>query len=44
VVEAGGRVSDFAGGKLDIYRPEIVASNGLIHDAMLEVLALGERP
>jgi myo-inositol-1(or 4)-monophosphatase len=43
VVEAGGRVSDFAGGALDIYQPEIVASNGLIHEAMVEVLSLGRR-
>ncbi|MFQ5892692.1 MAG: inositol monophosphatase family protein [Nitrospinota bacterium] len=44
VAEAGGRVSDFTGEPLDIYRPEIVASNGLLHKAMLEVLRLGRRP
>ena len=43
VVEAGGRASDFAGGPPDIYLPEIVASNGLIHEAMLEVLSRGRR-
>lgn len=41
VKEAGGLLSDFSGGPLDIYKPEITASNGLIHQAMLEVLALG---
>jgi len=39
VEEAGGRVSDFCGGKIDIYGVEIVASNGLIHDKMIEVLS-----
>jgi myo-inositol-1(or 4)-monophosphatase len=38
VVEAGGRMSDFNGGPFSIYGPEMVASNGLIHDEMLEVL------
>jgi len=38
VTEAGGRVSDFQGGKFSAYKPEIVASNGLIHDRMIEIL------
>jgi myo-inositol-1(or 4)-monophosphatase len=38
VAEAGGRVTDFKGGPVDIYHPEVVASNGLIHQAMLDVL------
>jgi myo-inositol-1(or 4)-monophosphatase len=38
VAEAGGRVSDFQDGKFSAYKPEIVASNGLIHDRMIEVL------
>jgi myo-inositol-1(or 4)-monophosphatase len=38
VPEAGGRISDFEGRPVDIYRPEVVASNGLVHDALLEVL------
>jgi myo-inositol-1(or 4)-monophosphatase len=37
-VEAGGRVSNFAGGAFSNYKPEVVASNGLIHDRMIEVL------
>lgn len=39
VTEAGGRVSRFDGGPHSIDLPEIVASNGRIHDAMIEVLA-----
>jgi myo-inositol-1(or 4)-monophosphatase len=39
VREAGGRVSDYAGSPLDIHRGEIVASNGLLHEAMVEVLS-----
>ena len=38
VEEAGGRVTDLAGGAFDLAAPRIVASNGLIHDQMLEVL------
>ncbi|MHB0869947.1 MAG: inositol monophosphatase family protein [Chloroflexota bacterium] len=39
VREAGGTVTDYRGGEPDIYRGEIVASNGLVHSAMLEGLA-----
>lgn len=42
VQEAGGRVSDYAGNPLDIHRGEIVASNGLLHAAMLKVLSRQE--
>jgi myo-inositol-1(or 4)-monophosphatase len=38
VAEAGGRVTDFKGGGFSNYEPEIVASNGSIHDRMIEVL------
>ena len=38
VSEAGGRVSDFLGGPLDIYSPKVLVSNGLIHDSMMRVL------
>jgi myo-inositol-1(or 4)-monophosphatase len=38
VEEAGGRVSDARGGPPDPSGRETVSSNGLIHDAMLEVL------
>lgn len=38
VKEAGGRVTDFKGGRYNIYKKEIIASNALIHNAMLKVL------
>ena len=38
VEEAGGRVTDFAGRAFSPHTPEVVASNGKIHDAMLAVL------
>ncbi|MBM3293442.1 MAG: inositol monophosphatase [Candidatus Aminicenantes bacterium] len=38
VAEAGGRVTDFEGRPADIYRPEVVASNGRIHEALIGVL------
>jgi len=38
IEEAGGRVSNYDGSKYSIYTPPIVASNGLIHSQMLEVL------
>ena len=37
---SGGTVSMTDGAKLDIYRSDIVASNGKIHSTMLEVLAM----
>ncbi|KPJ53688.1 histidinol phosphate phosphatase [candidate division TA06 bacterium DG_24] len=42
VLEAGGRITDFSGESEEIDGREIVASNGLIHDAMLSVLAAGQ--
>ncbi|MDE3034353.1 MAG: inositol monophosphatase [Nitrospirota bacterium] len=36
--EAGGRVTDFKGTPYSIYEPSIVASNGLIHEEMLDIL------
>jgi len=38
VTEAGGRMSDFKGGVFSIYGADLIASNGLIHDAMAKVL------
>jgi myo-inositol-1(or 4)-monophosphatase len=38
VTEAGGRVSRYDAGPLDLFGGEIVASNGRVHDAMLEVI------
>lgn len=41
VEEAGGLVSDYKGQPLDLYNPVTLASNGLVHDAMIKVLASG---
>ncbi len=38
IEEAGGRVTDYLGNPLDIYTPKVLASNGLVHDAMMGVL------
>ena len=38
VEEARGKVTDYRGMALDIYRPEVLASNGLIHEVMRRVL------
>lgn len=42
VAEAGGRVTDFQGQGLDIFGSEILATNGLIHKQMVDVLQLGK--
>lgn len=39
VREAGGQVSDWVGGAVDLFQGEVVASNGRIHAGLLEVLA-----
>jgi myo-inositol-1(or 4)-monophosphatase len=36
VKEAGGKVSDFSGGDFQIASRETLASNGLIHDELLQ--------
>lgn len=38
IEEAGGRLSSLSGGVFDIYEPEVVASNGLVHVEMLEII------
>ncbi len=38
IMEAGGKITNFQGKPFDIYKDDIAASNGLIHDAMLELL------
>ena len=40
IEEAGGRVSNYANLPLNIFKPPIMASNGLIHEEMMRVLAL----
>ncbi|MEJ2699978.1 MAG: inositol monophosphatase family protein [Desulfuromonadales bacterium] len=44
VEEAGGKTTDFSGKPMDIFGQEYLASNGLIHQAMIEVLSLGRNP
>ena len=39
VREAGGRITDFGGAPHDVFGSETLASNGHLHDAMLELLA-----
>jgi len=39
VEEGGGRVTRFDGTPVNVSADEVVASNGLIHDAMIRVLA-----
>ncbi len=41
VEEAGGKVSNLEGGPLDISRPQIIATNGKIHDACVDMLSHG---
>ena len=41
VKEAGGEISNFKGGELDMSSGEMVASNALIHQALIEKIALG---
>ncbi len=38
VQEAGGRITSIDGSALDVHRPSLIASNGLIHDEMLRVV------
>jgi myo-inositol-1(or 4)-monophosphatase len=38
VTEAGGKVTDFQGQAFNIYSEEILASNGLIHEEMLQTI------
>ena len=38
VLEAGGKVTKYDGAEFDLLVPEIVASNGLIHDEMIRTL------
>ncbi|MDZ7393679.1 MAG: inositol monophosphatase [candidate division KSB1 bacterium] len=40
IQEAGGRVTDFDGSPSAVWRGNVIASNGLIHDLILEAVAL----
>lgn len=43
IAEAGGKLSSYDGGGFDLYGDEIVASNGLIHGEIIEILGNGKR-
>jgi myo-inositol-1(or 4)-monophosphatase len=43
VAEAGGKVTDRYGNPTDIYTDNILATNGLIHDQLIELLAQAEK-
>jgi fructose-1,6-bisphosphatase/inositol monophosphatase family enzyme len=38
VAAAGGRVSEFEDGPLDVQRGAVIASNGLVHDALVNTI------
>lgn len=38
VEEAGGKVTDFEGRPYSPYQPHLVASNGLVHQGILDVI------
>lgn len=44
VREAGGRITDLRGNGHSIYQPELLASNGRIHQEMLDVIRENLRP
>ena len=44
ILEAGGRVTDLWGAPWRLEEPSIVASNGLVHDAILAALRDARRP
>jgi myo-inositol-1(or 4)-monophosphatase len=41
VTEAGGKITDFSGGPFSIYSNPILATNGRIHEQMIEILKRG---
>ena len=41
IEEAGGRVTNYQNAPLDIHTPRVLATNGLVHEAMLRVLHSG---
>jgi myo-inositol-1(or 4)-monophosphatase len=38
LTEAGGKLSNFSGNEFNVYEKEILATNGKIHDQMLEII------
>jgi len=43
VEESGGHVTDFQGETASIYGKDLLASNGLIHEQMIQILKLGKQ-
>jgi myo-inositol-1(or 4)-monophosphatase len=43
IEEAGGKVTDYAGKQVDIYKAHTVATNGKIHRQMLDMIASDDR-
>jgi myo-inositol-1(or 4)-monophosphatase len=41
VEEAGGRFTDFRGAPTTIYNKQVLTSNGIVHDKVVEILAMG---
>ena len=44
VSEAGGMVTDLSGDAVNVAQPEILATNGWVHDAALRLLGTGTHP
>lgn len=44
VEEAGGKITNFDGAPYDVYDKETLATNGLIHEAMLEQISVRNTP
>lgn len=42
IAAAGGHISDFQNGEFSIFGSEILATNGLIHQQMIDVLQLNK--
>jgi myo-inositol-1(or 4)-monophosphatase len=40
-MEAGGKVTDFDGSPYNVFEKQTLATNGLIHDAMLRTIKKG---
>src|SRR5690606_24276359 len=41
VAEAGGQVTDMAGGPLELFRPRVLATNGRVHAEFVDLLRAG---
>lgn len=41
--EAGGHITTFSGGEYSIYMKEILGTNAIVHDQMIEILALEDK-